>query len=108
MTSHSCAANSNANAGRAPRRGRSPSAGRSDVCVDCADDVRLRTDPDHLRRIVVNYLTNAFKYGEAPIDVLVISTDEAVKLEVCDRGEGVPPEFVPRLFERFARADRTA
>jgi signal transduction histidine kinase len=83
-------------------------AARLDLCVDCPGDLRLRTDPDHLRRIVVNYLTNAFKYGSEPVDVHVITTDDAVKLEVCDQGEGVPPEFVPRLFERFARADRTA
>jgi signal transduction histidine kinase len=83
-------------------------AARSDLCVECPDDLRLRADPDHLRRIVVNYLTNAFKYGGPPIDVLVMTTDDAIKLEVCDQGEGVPPEFVPRLFERFARADRTA
>jgi signal transduction histidine kinase len=83
-------------------------AARSELWVDCPDDLRLRTDPDHLRRIVVNLLTNAFKYGGPPVRVLVMTTDDAIKLEVCDHGEGVPPEFVPRLFERFARADRTA
>jgi signal transduction histidine kinase len=83
-------------------------AARADLWVDCPEDLRLRTDPDHLRRIVVNYLTNAFKYGDPPVKVLVMTTDDAVKVEVCDQGEGVPPEFVPRLFERFARADRTA
>jgi signal transduction histidine kinase len=83
-------------------------AARSDVWIECPDDLRLRTDPDHLRRIVVNLLTNAFKYGGPPVNVLVMTTDDAVKLEVCDHGEGVPPEFVPRLFQRFARADRTA
>lgn len=83
-------------------------AARTNLSVNCPDDLRLRTDPDHLRRIIVNYLTNAFKYGGPPIDVHVVRTDEVVKLEVCDQGEGVPEEFRPRLFERFARADRTA
>jgi signal transduction histidine kinase len=78
------------------------------VSVSCPADLRLRTDPDHLRRIVVNYLTNAFKYGDPPVNVKVVTDDEWVKLEVCDHGAGVPAEFVPRLFDRFARADATS
>ncbi|HUR78736.1 MAG TPA: HAMP domain-containing sensor histidine kinase [Acidimicrobiales bacterium] len=80
----------------------------SDLSVSCPPDLRIKTDPHHLRRILVNYLTNAFKYGDPPVTVQVDVTDEWVKLAVCDQGEGVPPEFVPQLFDRFTRADRTA
>ncbi len=61
-------------------------------------------DPFHLRQIVTNLVSNAIRYGVAPV---VVSTGERagrIWLEVTDHGEGVPDEFVPRLFERFTRA----
>ncbi|HVE94778.1 MAG TPA: HAMP domain-containing sensor histidine kinase [Acidimicrobiales bacterium] len=83
-------------------------ADAADISVACPSDLNVHTDPDHLRRVVVNYLTNALKYGEPPVDITVTLTDESVRLKVCDNGRGVPAEFIPRLFDRFARADETA
>ncbi len=72
-------------------------------------------DPWHLRQILSNLLGNAVKYGQPPIRVTITDrardaesgTDEeaGVDIEVCDSGEGVPAEFVPRLFDRFSRAE---
>jgi signal transduction histidine kinase len=61
-------------------------------------------DPGHLQQILLNLLGNAVKYGSPPIDVGVTSTDEGIEVTVADHGEGVPEEFVPQLFQRFARA----
>jgi signal transduction histidine kinase len=51
-------------------------------------------------------VTNAFNYGSDPVKVQVRSTNGWVELLVSDSGEGVPSEFVPKLFEKFARADK--
>lgn len=80
----------------------------ADISVACPSDLNVRTDPDHLRRVVVNNLTNALKYGEAPVGITVTITADFVRLQVSDNGRGVPAEFIPRLFDRFARADETA
>lgn len=80
----------------------------ADISIACPSDLNLHTDPDHLRRVVVNYLTNALKYGEPPVGITVSITADFVRLQVCDNGRGVPAEFIPRLFDRFARADETA
>jgi PAS domain S-box-containing protein len=79
-----------------------------DVAVEVEDDLEVLADPDHLRQIVTNYLTNALKYGRAPIRIEAASADGAVEVRVRDQGEGVPEDFVPRLFERFAQAPGVA
>jgi signal transduction histidine kinase len=60
-------------------------------------------DPWQLRQIITNLITNARKYGADPLSVTVHS-GPAIDIEVRDSGEGVPPEFVPQLFDRFTRA----
>jgi PAS domain S-box-containing protein len=69
-----------------------------------AEPTEVLADPRHLRRALTNLITNAGKYGAAPIEVTVRGQDETVEIEVRDHGEGVPPEFVPLLFERSSRA----
>ena len=61
-------------------------------------------DPFHLRQMVANLVSNALRYGELPVVVTVLEDDDGVSLEVTDAGEGVPEDFVPRLFDRFTRA----
>ena len=60
-------------------------------------------DPRALDRIVSNLVTNAFRYGEPPVRIEAEQRDTHFRLRVEDRGAGVPDEFVPRLFARFAR-----
>lgn len=64
-------------------------------------------DRDMFKQVVVNYLSNARRYGADPIRVELDRDDEdgLVTLAVCDAGPGVPPPFRRRLFEKFARAD---
>jgi signal transduction histidine kinase len=67
---------------------------------------RVLADPDRLERVVVNLLTNALKYSAPGSEVLVrvSAEDDGVQLSVEDRGQGIAPEDLPRLFERFFRA----
>ncbi len=74
-------------------------------------DAAAMADRDHLVRILVNFLTNARRYGRPPFTVQIRRGAEGsqahVDLRVCDTGPGVPEEFVPRLFEPFTRAKVT-
>jgi PAS domain S-box-containing protein len=74
--------------------------------VDVEPGVAVLADARHLQQILTNLLSNARKYGGGNVRVQVGRLDRAqVEICVADTGEGVPPEFVPRLFERFSRAD---
>jgi signal transduction histidine kinase len=79
-----------------------------EVSVDVDDHLRVLADPGHFRQIVTNYLTNALKYGRAPIRIEAAASNGTVEVRVRDQGEGVPQDFVPRLFERFAQAPGVA
>ena len=75
------------------------------VAVTCPAELVAVVDPSHLSRILDNYLTNAFKYGDPPICIEAERIGDFVELRVRDHGRGVPPEFVSRLFTKFDRAD---
>lgn len=62
-------------------------------------------DPDAFDRIISNLVANALRYGLAPIRVTAEGANGRLHVAVEDRGDGVPSEFVPRLFERFSRSD---
>ncbi|MEP7193137.1 MAG: ATP-binding protein [Actinomycetota bacterium] len=78
------------------------------VAVSCSPDLIVRVDPQHLARILDNYLQNALKYGEKPVSIEASRAGEMVQVRVLDQGPGVPPDFLPRLFGRFTRADTQA
>jgi signal transduction histidine kinase len=68
-----------------------------------ADTIAI-VDRNALERIVTNLVTNAFRYGMPPVRVHAEQTDRHFRLSVEDSGNGVAPEFVPDLFERFTRS----
>jgi signal transduction histidine kinase len=75
------------------------------VSVSCPPDLVVRVDPHHLGRILDNYVQNAFKYGEPPVRIEAAPVGDMVEVRVLDHGPGAPPEFVSRLFGKFARAN---
>ena len=74
------------------------------VTVVAPPHADVTADPDHVEQIVVNYVGNALKYGEAPVTVEIRGAGPYVELRVCDAGDGIAPEFVDRLFEKFSQA----
>jgi signal transduction histidine kinase len=78
------------------------------VEVDVDGALEADVDADALERIVGNLVVNACRYGEPPVTVHAQAADGALCVTVQDRGPGVPDEFVPQLFERFARHRATA
>ena len=83
------------------------------VDVDLAADLPLlRLDPVLFEQVLFNLLDNAAKYAPAGSTIRLAarrSGDERVVIEVMDEGEGVPPEDLERIFDKFYRvqvADR--
>ena len=68
----------------------------------------VRDDRTQLSQLLHNLIGNAMKYGRAgtPVTVSLRSEgDTMVRFAVTDQGEGIPPEHIPRLTERFYRVD---
>lgn len=76
-----------------------------EVSVEVPGDLQAVVDPNAFDRILSNLVTNALRYGRAPIHVSAQRENGQLQVAVEDRGEGVPSEFVPKLFERFSRSD---
>lgn len=77
------------------------------VAVDCPADLSARMDPPLIEQAVVNLLQNAIQYSPQGGTVTLHGAakgNECV-VEVIDRGPGIAPEHLPRLFERFYRVD---
>jgi signal transduction histidine kinase len=79
-----------------------------DVTVTLPDDLCVQVDPDHFEDILVNLLTNAGKYGAAPIEVTGTVVGDAVVLRVIDHGRGIPEDFQRHMFDQFSRDRRAA
>jgi signal transduction histidine kinase len=78
-----------------------------DASVDVDEALSAYVDREHLRRMLVNYVVNAERYGAAPIVIRAVPSDGDVEVRVDDAGTGVPEGFVDRLFTTFARADES-
>jgi len=75
-----------------------------DVVSHVPPDLAATIDREHLTRILVAFLTNAAKYGRAPVEVKAELTVDGLVVSVHDRGEGVTEDFKERLFEPFSQA----
>jgi signal transduction histidine kinase len=74
------------------------------VTIAVPPDFEAVMDPTALDRMVSNLVANSIRHGEPPVTVTANGHDRHLRLAVEDRGAGVPREFVPRLFDRFARS----
>ncbi|MBT2326862.1 PAS-domain containing protein [Variovorax paradoxus] len=71
------------------------------------NDAYVDADPDRITQVLVNLISNAVKFSapDHPVTVGMSVVDGYVRVCVTDRGVGIPAEFRPRIFERFAQAD---
>jgi two-component system, OmpR family, sensor kinase len=76
--------------------------------VDAPDEpVVVEADAARLRQVLTNLLSNAVRYSEAgtAIHVEVASEEGGAQVWVTDEGQGIAPEDLERVFERYERAD---
>jgi two-component system phosphate regulon sensor histidine kinase PhoR len=77
--------------------------------LEVPDDLPpLRADEVRLQEIVYNLLDNAVKYSPLGGRIVVRAAydDDKISLSVSDNGPGIPTRDLPRIFERFYRADK--
>lgn len=67
-------------------------------------------DQERIRQVVINLIVNSIKYGkekgstEVSIEDL---TEDKVIVRITDNGQGIEQQYIPRLFERFFRVDKS-
>ena len=73
-----------------------------------AADARIRADSMRLEQMLTNLVDNAIKFNRENGTVTVVSSESTGKslISVVDTGEGIVPENLQRIFERFYRIDR--
>jgi signal transduction histidine kinase/ActR/RegA family two-component response regulator len=66
-------------------------------------------DPNRLQQVIWNLLVNAIKFTPrgGSVTVRLARVDSSIEVSVIDTGQGISPEFLPHVFERFRQADST-
>jgi signal transduction histidine kinase len=84
-----------------------PTHSERELLVESACRPVVRGDEKRLRQVLVNLVTNAFKYApdDKPITVRVTCTGGGAQLRVEDHGPGVAAEDQQRIFDRYTRLD---
>ncbi|HVU79583.1 MAG TPA: ATP-binding protein [Gaiellaceae bacterium] len=75
-----------------------------EVRVDVQQTSPATVDPEIFDHIVSNLVTNALRYGRAPVTVTAQANNGTLIVAVQDDGDGVAPEIEETLFDRFVRA----
>lgn len=78
--------------------------------VDLPNDLpRVLADPRRIRQVIRNLLDNAVKYSKAgQITVACQVENNFLTVSVSDQGEGIPPQYLSKIFNRFFQVDGTS
>ena len=69
----------------------------------------VKADRNWLQQVLVNLVSNAIKFSRAGRSILVIGqvVNHQVTIKVIDQGPGIPPEAMPRLFNKFYQVENS-
>jgi signal transduction histidine kinase len=89
-----------------------PAAEAKEISVAASVDGRagqVQADPERIQQVISNLIGNAIKFTPkgGHINVHLGRVEGDVELRIADSGEGISPEFLPFVFERFRQADST-
>lgn len=72
-----------------------------------SEPISLISDPDRITQIVNNVVANALRHTpeQGHIEIRLEKTPSHATVSIKDSGEGIPQEMLPRIFDRFVRAD---
>ncbi len=71
-----------------------------------ADSIFIKGNEDQLEQIIYILLSNAIKYSEKEVNIVLTRHKDTVKLRVVDQGPGISPKDQKRIFDRFYRVDQ--
>jgi len=80
------------------------------IIVEDCEKLPVSASPYRIKQILINLVDNAIKYNREGGKVYIRAVrepDRFVAIRVKDTGEGIPPEHIPRVFERFYRVDKS-
>ncbi|MGH3003474.1 MAG: glycosyltransferase [Gaiellaceae bacterium] len=78
----------------------------SQVQLHIDPQLTIESDRKAFTTILVNLISNAVRYGRPPIEIAAELSDEFT-LTIRDKGRGISPAFMPRLFEPFSRSSES-
>jgi signal transduction histidine kinase len=73
------------------------------------DQALVRGDPDRLKQVLINLISNAIHYTPTGGDIYVTlsKSGDKAKMIVRDTGQGISPEDLPHVFDRFYRGEKS-
>lgn len=83
---------------------------RIEKLIDPLVGIEITGDPGRLQQVVWNLLTNAVKFTPrgGKVQVVLERVNSHIELTVTDSGQGIEPEFLPHVFDRFRQADASS